>query len=689
MRGVHVRRSEQTRFRFRSAATVVASALAGAILPGLVQVAPASAATSVTGGSVSASPTTAGAGRATYVINLTTSASGALPDGATVTLLAPNGTAFPSSVADYGIAAGTGAATVSSVTTGDAIGPGQATLSNTPNQAVITLGSSTIGNSDQVSVTVAPVSNPIKASASYVIDESTSVDTGVASSDAYSITAAPAASVVVTQGNNQSAQINTSFPVNLGVTVYDVYGNPAPGTSVTFTAPSSTPILGPASGTFDHSAGSACQNSSSQTNICVVPSDASGIAVASTFTANGNAGSYSVTVSTPGAASVTLSLTNTMGSPPPSPTQVTPGTVTPSPTTAGHTGTTYTITFTTSASGALGNGATITFVAPNGTAFPATAGDYTVTPTSGSATVGVVATSDVQGPGANSASTTANEVVITLATASIAADDAVTVTISMGTSGVTNPTVAASNYVTDESTSADTNTVSTSTYAITAAAPASISAVSGSGQAAFVGQQFANPLVGLVKDQYGNPVDGAQLTFGSPASGASATFTNTTNAETDPTDVQGMATTSTLTANNAPGNYTVAAEITTLAITPAQFSLTNRAAPTSMSIAGGDNQAAPGGAPFKVPLVVNVVDSTGSPVSGLSVTFTAPASGPSATFGPCEGGNPTTNQCVVTTDASGNATSSVLTADNSAGPYQVTGDYQIVCVSGRDVHLVV
>jgi hypothetical protein len=459
------------------------------------------------------------------------------------------------------------------------------------------------------------------------------------------------------------------------VTVYDVYGNTAPGASVTFTAPASVPVVGPASGTFDHSAGSVCQNPSSQTNICVVTADASGTAVASTLTADTTAGDFNVTASTPGASSATFTLHNTSTAPPPPPTQVTPGTVTPNPASAGAAGATYNITFTTSNSGTLNGGATITFVAPNGTSFSSTSSDYGVTASTGSASVGLVTTSSVQGPGANSTSGTANKVVITLATSSIGAGDSVTVTITKGTngSGVTNPTVAASNYVIDESTSADTNPAPTSPYAITAASPATVTAVSGGGQTVFIGQQFPDPLVGLVEDQYGNPVMGAQLTFTAPSlSGASATFTNTTIHETDPTDVHGEATTSTLTANNTAGTYAVQAAVTAFGTPPAQFSLTNRLPANSMGIVAGNNQQAPEFRPFQTPLEVQVVDSTGQPVSGVSVTFSAPASGPSGIFDVCDGGNPTYYQCVVATDSSGKATAGTLFANNVPGSFQVT-----------------
>ena len=87
----------------------------------------------------------------------------------------------------------------------------------------------------------------------------------------------------------------------------------------------------------------------------------------------------------------------------------------------------------------------------------------------------------------------------------------------------------------------------------------------------------------------------------------------------------------------------------------------------------GSPQSATVHSAFGSPLVAKVTDSGGNPVSGASVTFTAPTSGASGTFATCSGGNPTANECVVTTNSSGLATSSVFTANTVAGgPYTVS-----------------
>jgi hypothetical protein len=87
----------------------------------------------------------------------------------------------------------------------------------------------------------------------------------------------PPDTITATAGTPQSTTINTAFPTNLGATVQDVYGNPVPGKTVTFDAPTTG-----ASGTFAGGVNTAKTNSN-------------GVATAVVFTANAIAGSYTVT----------------------------------------------------------------------------------------------------------------------------------------------------------------------------------------------------------------------------------------------------------------------------------------------------------------------------------------------------------------------------------------------------------
>jgi len=89
-----------------------------------------------------------------------------------------------------------------------------------------------------------------------------------------SILGAPS-TIAATGGTLQSTLINTAFPVPLQATVRDNNNNPLPGVTVTFTAPGSG-----AGGTFP-SGNTAVTNASGQASV--------------PFTANGTAGSYTVT----------------------------------------------------------------------------------------------------------------------------------------------------------------------------------------------------------------------------------------------------------------------------------------------------------------------------------------------------------------------------------------------------------
>ncbi len=200
--------------------------------------------------------------------------------------------------------------------------------------------------------------------------------------------------------------------------------------------------------------------------------------------------------------------------------------------------------------------------------------------------------------------------------------------------------------------------------ASTAGAPAAIAATSGSGQSAQVSTAFQNPLVATVVDSHSNPVSGVLVTFTTPASGASGGFAG--GIKTATTDANGKATSAVFTANASAGPYTVAATVSGVS-TPANFTLTNSTTPVeTVTVTSGSGQSAVVTSAFSSPLVATVTTG-GVPNSGVSVTFTAPATGASGTFG--DTGN---NITTATTNASGVATSALFTANTTAGgPYTV------------------
>lgn len=205
----------------------------------------------------------------------------------------------------------------------------------------------------------------------------------------------------------------------------------------------------------------------------------------------------------------------------------------------------------------------------------------------------------------------------------------------------------------------------------TTGAPASVTATSGTPQSAPINTAFASPLVVTVFDSGQNPVSGVTVTFTAPATmtppTASGIFSDTaSNVTTAISNASGVATSAVFTANGTAGPYIVTAMIAGVS-TPANFTLTNAAgAPATITATSGTSQSAEINTAFASPLAATVLDAASNPVSGVAVTFSAPSSGASATFA-----NGTTTE-TDTTNASGTATSSIMTANGTTGgPYSV------------------
>ncbi|MBZ5618513.1 MAG: discoidin domain-containing protein [Acidobacteriia bacterium] len=182
----------------------------------------------------------------------------------------------------------------------------------------------------------------------------------------------------------------------------------------------------------------------------------------------------------------------------------------------------------------------------------------------------------------------------------------------------------------------------------------SLTATGGTPQTAPTRGAFLNPLQVTLKDANGALVSGATITFTAPASGASAVLSSGTAV----TNGLGVASV-TATANAIAGSYLVTATMGTLSAT---FSLTNTTANVVVTQAAGSTpQSTAVNTAFANPLQLTVTDPLGNTVSGLMVTFTAPASGASAFL---SSGSTVTN---------GNGIASVTAiANNIAGSYAVT-----------------
>ena len=113
------------------------------------------------------------------------------------------------------------------------------------------------------------------------------------------------------------------------------------------------------------------------------------------------------------------------------------------------------------------------------------------------------------------------------------------------------------------------------------------------------------------------------------------------------------------------------AELATITVTDGSISNTGlnvtvgAAAAATTSVASGSGQSAAVLTAFTNPLVASVQDGFGNPVPGVSVTFTAPASGASGTFANM------TFTTSASTGVNGQATSTTFTANGTAGGYSV------------------
>jgi hypothetical protein len=365
-------------------------------------------------------------------------------------------------------------------------------------------------------------------------------------------------------------------------------------------------------------------------------------------------------------AAVAASVAYIAGAPAEAASSVSPGSVTVNGNTAGATSTSYAVSFTPSTLGALGTGNTITFVAPAGTVFP---------PSSGSCSNGCAGYSiQAQNGTANitAVSANGNQVTMTVTLTDLLGLTPLSGTITVTIASVGNPTLASSTYTISESTSQDTAAVSTSQYSIVPDIPAKMTFVSGSPQSAVVASPYAQALVVNLVDQWGNPTPGQSVTFVAPTSGASAIFPGSpTNQSVASTDSLGNATSAVPTANHTAGTFSVTASFASL--TQVKFNLDNLSGPlANLALVSGDKQSTDAGSQFAAPLQVRATDTYGNPKVNTPVVFTAPASGPSATFGGCGLGDPI-NQCTALTDSTGLATSVRPTANSSAGgPYTVT-----------------
>ncbi len=175
--------------------------------------------------------------------------------------------------------------------------------------------------------------------------------------------------------------------------------------------------------------------------------------------------------------------------------------------------------------------------------------------------------------------------------------------------------------------------------------PQALTKVPGPRQQSAAGAALAQPFAVLVRDQYGDPLAGAAVTFAVTAAGGTLSATTAT------TDANGRAST-TLTLGRTPGTNTVKATI--VGLEPVIFTATGLAVAQALEKLSGDEQEGGAGAALGEPFVVEVRDQNGNPLAGAQVTFAVTA------------GGGTLSVTTATTDADGRA-STTMTLGSTRG----------------------
>jgi hypothetical protein len=218
--------------------------------------------------------------------------------------------------------------------------------------------------------------------------------------------------------------------------------------------------------------------------------------------------------------------------------------------------------------------------------------------------------------------------------------------------------------------------------------PNELMLVAGTPQTAILGSAFATGLQVALSNSDGCPVTsaaaGITVTFSAPASGASGVFsTSGSNAVTVGADASGAVAAPSFTANTVAGSYTVTASSQYGSVS---FSLTNTAAglPARILAIPLKSRSASVMSRYPEPLQVEVLDSGGNPVAGMTVTFTVGSGASSAcgTISSSSAGASFTGgdaQATATTGANGVASSPLFTANSTAGSFTATA-----AVSGKE-----
>jgi len=456
-------------------------------------------------------------------------------------------------------------------------------------------------------------------------------DNNLSVNTSLTVQAAAPSQIAPAAGTPQSTTVGKVYSTNLAVLITDAFGNPESGVTVTFAAPANG-----AGGSFGGSFS--------------VTTASNGVATAPAFTANTTAGGFTVT------ASFTASSSNSTSA---------------STSASSGSASTSTSVATANASAVV---LTTLFDLDNLADSPAYFAPYLGTPPS--ATVGtafaaleVLVTDSYGNPVSGATVGCAVTAGSNGATGSLAGSTAVTNAAGVASlPTLTAGQVAGSFTVTAAGAGAGGPPSFLYTYfsmTSTAASAAIITAPGGALQNTPIGFAYGSLLQARVTDGFGNPLANVPVTFSAPQLGPTGLFNGLT---TVPTNDLGIATAPAFSANHTPGSFTVTATAAGIAA-PATFTLTNTTIPAAVKVASAYSKLVPltsqnaiVGTNFAQPLQAIVTDASGRPVSGITVDFEVPGSGPGGTFA---------SLAPFVTNAAGVATAPVLTANTVAGSFTV------------------
>ena len=187
-------------------------------------------------------------------------------------------------------------------------------------------------------------------------------------------------------------------------------------------------------------------------------------------------------------------------------------------------------------------------------------------------------------------------------------------------------------------------------------------------QEAAASTEYAQPLQVRVTDANGAPVQGATVNFAviQGATGAGASFLGGGPAS-GITNADGVATSPPLFANGVPGRFAATASTDGLS-SVVTFALDNHASEMSVSMVTRSDPAATVDARYSERLQARVVDASGQPVEGATVTFAIAAADNGAGASFVAGGA----QATALTDVDGRAIAPALVADKTAGAFTAT-----------------